>query len=163
MTNSHLAYYSVACFKEVVVTESVALIEGADFFILAHVFVLTRHKINLLRRCLVRTLNKLLRVLALVTIFGGGSCILSLHLVKLLQTLLLLEVLVEVHEILPETSEHLNLLEKHVVKLAYIRFNVTRWLVHLMQQRHIFLDDVHNIVNVLSMLRNKLLFFFKDC
>ena len=82
----------------------------------------------------------------------------ELRRVQLLERLLLLEVLVEAGELSPQREDVLHLLKQDGVELVDVLLDVALRLLHVLQQTHVLLDDVHDVVDVLSVAGDQAFF-----
>ena len=100
-----------------------------------------------------------------VIVSGAAHRLLGNLLVALVETghvLLCLKMAVEVEQALPEVSDDLNLLQKNTVEALRIDLHVAAWLVYLVQQSHLFLDDADYFVDVAAVRMDQHFFFLQD-
>ena len=98
-------------------------------------------------------------VVALVIVLLLG---LLLLLVQLRHGLLGLQVGVERDQLFAHLSDHRDLLLQEGVQIGDVLLDVGAGLVHLVEEGHLLLDEVHHVVNVPAVARDDLLFFLQD-
>ena len=98
-------------------------------------------------------------VVALIVILLLG---LLLLLVQLRHRLLGLQVRVERDQLFPHLRDHRDLLLQEGVQIGDILLDVGAGLVHLVEEGHLLLDEVHHVVDVPAVARNDLLFLLQD-
>jgi len=83
-------------------------------------------------------------------------------LVELGHGLLGLQVGVEGDQLLAHLRDHGDLLLQQGVEAGNVLLDVGAWLVHLVEQRHLLLDKVNDVVDVPSVAGDDLLFLLED-
>jgi hypothetical protein len=71
-------------------------------------------------------------------------------------------VLVEVGQFRSEAEDVLHFTHQNTIQLVDILFDVALGLFDLLEDAHILLDYVNNVVDVLSVLRNQRLFLLQN-
>jgi hypothetical protein len=71
-------------------------------------------------------------------------------------------VLVEVGQFRSEAEDVLHFTHQNAIQLVDILFDVALGLFDLLEDAHILLDYVNNVVDVLSVLRNQRLFLLQN-
>ena len=56
----------------------------------------------------------------------------------------------------------LHFLHENSIKLVDVFVDFTVWLLNFLEDAHVLLDNVHDVVNVLPMIRYQGLFFLED-
>ena len=88
-------------------------------------------------------------------------CFIQPRRVELLKILLLLEVLIEVGQVRSEAHNMINFAHQDPIELLYVRLDVTLRLFNVLKDAHIFFDDVDDVIDVLSVVRNETFFLLK--
>ena len=70
--------------------------------------------------------------------------------------------LVEGGEFGPKAHDSLQLLHQNAVQVGDVVFDVRLWLFDVLKRCHVFLNDVNDVIDMLSMVRNQCLFLFQD-
>lgn len=70
--------------------------------------------------------------------------------------------LVKAGQLRPKAQDVVHLAHQNAIKLLNIVLDVTLRLFHILQNAHVLLNYVNNIIDVFSMLRNESLFLLKN-
>jgi hypothetical protein len=68
----------------------------------------------------------------------------------------------EIDQLFSHLSNHSNFLGEETIQIRNILLNVGARLVHIIEKSHFLLNEVNDIINVVTMSSNELLLFFKD-
>jgi len=71
-------------------------------------------------------------------------------------------VLVEVGQFRSEAENLLHFAHQNIVELVNVLFDVALGLFDLLEDAHVLLDYINNVVNVLSVLRNQRLLLLQN-
>ena len=82
--------------------------------------------------------------------------------VKFVQIFFLLQMLVETCKFRSYREDVLHLLHEYSVKLVNVFIDFTVWLLNFLKNAHVLLDNVHDVINVLPMVRYQGLFLLED-
>ena len=69
---------------------------------------------------------------------------------------------VEVGKLLPHISNHLHLLKQNCIKRVNVHFNVALGFFHILQQGHVLLNNIDDVVNMLPVVGDQLFFLFEN-
>ena len=118
------------------------------------------------KRASIRAIIVIVMVLLVLLLLHDGlvvqSSFVQLGHVKFVQIFFLLQVLVEACKLGPDLEDVIHLLHQNSIELVDILFNLTVRLLYFLEYAHVLLDNVHDIINVLSMIRYQRLLFLKN-
>jgi len=129
--------------------------------IIKHIFILSGRVVS--RVSVLDSLGRVIGIPLAKLLVLGTFGLLHFRRIHFHKLLFVFQVGVKVDELAPDLANHFHFTQQDRIQVMHILFNVTRRLVHLVQQVHVFLHDINDVIDVLSVISDKFFFFRQDC